>query len=308
MMSNKKRIFLSFCLFIFSVLSKLGVVPLFEYTPYYWKYVVYKGIEVSVILSFAWLLILIVQNIKITLLQRIEVKNDNLIYKRQLYTQFDLFEKIIVFVVLLIAISSTLLLFDGVKKIGISIFASAGVAGLVLAFAAQKAMGTIFAGLQIAFTQPIRHDDEVVVENEWGTIEEINLTYVVVKLWDKRRLIVPSTYFLDHTFQNWTKSSSEIIGTLFIYVDYSIKLDVLRNYFTKVLSETSLWDGNTYNLQVTDLQKECMQIRVLVSARNSTDSWDLRVLLREKLIEFIQENHSQWLPTKRYLNQSIQHA
>ena len=157
----------------------------------------------------------------------------------------------------------------------------------------------MLAGFQIAITQPIRIDDVVIVENEWGWIEEINLTYVVVRIWDKRRLIVPTTYFIEKPFQNWTRVSADILGTVFIYTDYSVPIDLLRKAYLDMLKETELWDGKVGVLQVTNATDRVMEIRALMSAENSPTAWDLRVLIREKLIVYLQEQHPESLPRTR---------
>lgn len=138
------------------------------------------------------------------------------------------------------------------------------------------------AGIQLAITQPFRVDDAVLVENEWGWIEEINLTYVVVRIWDKRRLVLPTTYFLDHPFQNWTRTSADILGTVFIYTDYTISFDALRHELTSLLKNSALWDQKVNVLQVTDSKETTVEIRILVSAKDSPTAWDLRVYIREK--------------------------
>ena len=195
------------------------------------------------------------------------------------------------------------MLFESVRSVGVSIFASAGIAGLIIGLAAQKALGSILAGLQIAITQPIRLDDVVIVENEWGWIEEINLTYVVVRIWDKRRLVVPSTYFLDRPFQNWTRTSADILGTVFIYTDYTIPFEPLRKELTRLLESSPHWDGKVNVLQVTDAKETTLEIRALMSAATSPLAWDLRVYIREKLIEFIQKEYPQCLPRTRVVLQ-----
>jgi small-conductance mechanosensitive channel len=181
----------------------------------------------------------------------------------------------------------------------VGLFASAGVAGIIIGFSAQKAIGTLIAGIQIAFAQPFRLDDAVVVEGEWGWIEEINLTYVVVRIWDQRRLVLPTTYFLEKPFQNWTRTSADIIGSVFLYTDYTISFDALREELDRILAVTPLWDKKVKVLQVTDSKELTVEIRILVSAKNSPTAWDLRVHVREKMIEFIQKNYPDALPKSR---------
>jgi small-conductance mechanosensitive channel len=225
-------------------------------------------------------------------------EKDNL-KARKVYTQFRVLERIVIFIVILIAIAIALMTFEGIKRIGISLFASAGVAGIIIGFAAQKLLGSILAGFQIALTQPIRIDDVVIVENEWGWIEEITLTYVVVRIWDKRRLIVPTTYFIEKPFQNWTRVSADILGTVFIYTDYQVPIAKLRIEFTRILEESGLWDGKVNVMQVTNATEKTVEIRALMSTVDSPTGWDLRVLVREKLISYLQAHYPESLPKMR---------
>ncbi|MBE0393671.1 mechanosensitive ion channel family protein [Flavobacterium sp. PL002] len=258
------------------------------------------------IVGFSWLIIILLRRIKFNILKRYDItKEDNLV-SRKLHTQINILEKVVIFIIVLIATGLILLSFDGIRQIGIGIFASAGVAGIIIGLSAQKVVGALLAGIQIAITQPFRIDDAVLVENEWGWIEEINLTYVVIRIWDKRRLVLPSTYFLEKPFQNWTRNSADIIGTIFLYTDYMIPFDELRKELTRLLNTTELWDKKVDVLQVTDSKETTIEIRILVSAKNSPTAWDLRVYIREKMIEFIQKNYPESLPKTRItLNQEI---
>jgi len=255
--------------------------------------------EVLFIMSITLTIIAIIRILKNQLLKNYDVSQADNLKMRKVHTQYNILEKILVFIIFVIATAVALMLFDGVRNIGISLFASAGVAGIILGLSAQKALGTILAGLQIAITQPIRLDDVVIVENEWGWIEEINLTYVVIRLWDKRRLVVPTTYFLDKPFQNWTRTSADILGSVFIYTDYTMPFEPLRKELTRLLEATPLWDGKVNVLQVTDARENTIEIRALMSAETSPQAWDLRVYVREKLIEFIQRQYPQSLPRTR---------
>jgi small-conductance mechanosensitive channel len=181
------------------------------------------------------------------------------------------------------------------------LLASAGIAGIIIGFAAQQSLSMFLAGIQIAFTQPIRIDDVVIVENEWGRIEEITLTYVVIRIWDQRRLIVPINYFINKPFQNWSRTTTEIMGTVFIYVDYGFPVDAMREELTRILKELNEWDGKVNVLQVTDAREHTLELRALVSSSNSSLSWDLRVEVREKLIAFVQQKYPQYLPNTRIL-------
>jgi small-conductance mechanosensitive channel len=192
-----------------------------------------------------------------------------------------------------------LMTFPKVQQLGTTILASAGIIGIVVGMAAQRTIGNFIAGLQIAFTQPIRLDDVVIVENEWGRIEEITLTYVVVKIWDLRRLIVPITYFIEKPFQNWTRTSADILGTVYIYVDYTVPVDSIREQLQKILNESELWDKKVCVLQVTNATERTVELRALMSAPDASTAWSLRCQVREKLIDFIRENYPHALPKLR---------
>jgi small-conductance mechanosensitive channel len=253
----------------------------------------------AVIFCVTWLMIRSINLARVVILRQYDISAEDNLKARKVYTQLRILERIIIFILILIAIAVALMTFDGIKRIGISLFASAGVAGIIIGFAAQKLLGSILAGFQIALTQPIRIDDVVIVENEWGWIEEITLTYVVVRIWDKRRLIVPSTYFIEKPFQNWTRVSADILGTVFIYTDYLVPVDKLREEFKRILEKTDLWDGKTQVMQVTNATDRTLEIRALMSAADSPTAWDLRVLVREKLISYLQKNYPESLPRTR---------
>ncbi|SCY29825.1 Small-conductance mechanosensitive channel [Nonlabens sp. Hel1_33_55] len=244
-----------------------------------------------IIVGLAFLFIFVIRKLKRRFLKRFDVTEDDNLRARKVHTQVAILEKILIFVTFLVATGLILISFESIRDIGIGLFASAGVAGIIIGLSAQKMVGALLAGIQIAITQPFRLGDAVVVEGEWGWIEEINLTYVVVRIWDKRRLVLPSSYFLEKPFQNWTKNSSDIIGTVFLYTDYSIPFEELRSELTRVLESTDLWDGKVNVLQVTDSKEFSVESRILVSAINSPTAWDLRVLVREKMITFIQANY-----------------
>ncbi len=247
----------------------------------------------------SWILIEIVRVLKNRLLKQFEITDEDNFRSRKHQTQINLLEKVVVFIIVLIAIGLMMLSIDGIKKVGIGIFASAGVVGIIVGLSAQKIVGTVLAGIQIAITQPFRIEDAVVVEGEWGWIEEINLTYVVVRIWDKRRLILPSSYFLEKPFQNWTRTTADILGTVYIYTDYTISVDAMRAELSRILEDCELWDQKISLIQVTDSKENYMEIRILVSAKNSPIAWDLRVFVREKMIDFIQKNYPESLPRTR---------
>ena len=262
-------------------------------------YVLSKISSILFVIGVTWTLIIILKVSKKRYLMNYDLESDDNLQARKLYTQFNVLERIIIFLIILLAIGFSLMLFDGVRKIGMSLFASAGIAGIILGLAAQKVLGTILAGLQIAISQPIRLDDVLVVEGEWGWVEEITLTFVVVRIWDKRRLVLPTTYCIEKRFQNWTRTTAELLGTVFIYTDYSIPFGPLREELTRLLESSPLWDKKVNVLQVTDSKENYIEIRALMSSRNSPEGWDLRVYVREGLITFIQNNYPESLPKTR---------
>jgi len=255
--------------------------------------------HILLLASTSWILIEIVSILKRRLLKKYDISSEDNLKSRKLHTQINLLEKVIVFIILLTTVGLMMLSIESIKEIGIGIFASAGVVGIIVGLSAQKIFGAILAGIQIAIAQPFRIDDAVLVENEWGWIEEINLTYIVVRIWDKRRLVLPSTYFLENPFQNWTRTTADLTGSVFIYTDYTIPVEALRVELTRLLNSCELWDKKVNVLQVTDTKENYMEIRILVSAKNSPTAWDLRVYIREKMIEFIQKNYPESLPKTR---------
>jgi small-conductance mechanosensitive channel len=186
-----------------------------------------------------------------------------------------------------------------IRNIGISLFASAGIAGLAVGLAARPALSNIVAGIQIALTQPIRLEDAVVVEGEWGWVEQINLTFAVIRIWDLRRLIVPISYFIEKPFQNWTRTTADILGSVMLYMDYSVPLDEIRAEFGRAVRESKYWDGKVEVVHVTDCTDKAMQIRLLMSAASSPDAWELRCAVRERLIGYLQRHYPQSLPRIR---------
>lgn len=254
-----------------------------------------------IIIGFSWLSIILIRGAKNNVLKRFDISKEDNLESRKLHTQISILERVFVFIIIIIATGLILISFEGIREIGIGIFASAGVAGIIIGLSAQEVVGALLAGIQIAITQPFRIDDAVLVENEWGWIEEINLTYVVVRIWDKRRLVLPSTYFLEKPFQNWTRNNADIIGSIFLYTDYTIPFEELRKELTRLLQNTDLWDKKVNVLQVTDSKESNVEIRILVSAKNSPTAWDLRVYIREKMIDFIQRNYPESLPKTRLI-------
>lgn len=302
-----KRTSLPLLLILFSVLIRMEslrhLLGLEDYT-YWFK----KASTLVFIGAFTWLIINILKLVKKLVIQNYDISTTDNLRARQVYTQFNILERIIIFIVLVLALGIALMSFEGIREIGVSIFASAGVAGIIIGFSAQKMIGAILAGIQIAIAQPIKIDDVVIVEGEWGRIEQITLTYVVVAIWDKRRLIVPTPYFIDKPFQNWTKTSADILGTVYLYTDYNVPFDALRDELSRVLKATDLWDGKVNVLQVTDSRAQHVEIRALMSAKDSPTAWDLRVLVREKLIVFLQQNYPESLAHSRVYLKNITSA
>jgi small-conductance mechanosensitive channel len=218
---------------------------------------------------------------------------------RKIHTQFRVLKRIVIIIICIISLALILMTFPKIRALGTTILASAGIIGIVIGFAAQKTIGTFIAGLQIAFTQPIRVDDVVIVENEWGRIEEITLTYVVVRIWDLRRLIVPITYFIEKPFQNWTRVTADILGAVFLYVDYTVPFDAIRKELQRILDSSELWDKKVCVLQVTNTTERTVELRALMSAPDASTAWSLRCEVREKLIDFVQKKYPKALPRLR---------
>ncbi|MGC9325827.1 MAG: mechanosensitive ion channel family protein [Desulfomonilia bacterium] len=247
----------------------------------------------------AWLIMRIVLVVGDHVLKQYELEVTDNLQARKIHTQVQYLSRIINIVIAIVAVAVILMRFEGVQEFGTSILASAGIAGIVIGLAAQKTIGTVFAGIQIAWTQPIRIDDVVIVENEWGRIEEITMTYVVVRIWDQRRIILPITYFVENPFQNWTRVSAELLGTVYLYVDYSVDVDSLREELTRIARASDLWDKRVCVLQVTNTTEKTMEVRALVSAADSSNAWGLRCEVREKLLAFIQRQYPRALPRFR---------
>lgn len=247
----------------------------------------------------AWLLIKATYVFNDVVLFRFKVDVKDNLRARKIHTQLRVLRRLIIIVIVIVAAASILMTFPRIRQLGAAILASAGIIGIVVGFAAQKSIATFIAGLQIAFTQPIRLDDVVIVEGEWGRIEEITLTYVVVRIWDLRRLIVPITYFIETPFQNWTRVSADILGSVFLYVDHTVPIDAIRKELQRLLEESELWNRKVCVLQVTNTTERAIEVRALMSAADASVAWNLRCYIREKLVEFIQKNYPETLPRLR---------
>jgi small-conductance mechanosensitive channel len=252
-----------------------------------------------VTLSVAWLIIKLTSVFEEFILDRYKIDVRDNLRARRVHTQIQILRKVVIVIVGVLALGIILMTFSKARQLGTSILASAGIVGIIVGLAAQRSIATLFAGLQMAVTQPIRIDDVVIVENEWGRIEEITLTYVVVRIWDLRRLIVPITYFLEKPFQNWTRVSADLLGTVFLYVDYTVPMQAVRDELQRILQGSELWDGKVCVLHVTNATERAVELRALMSAPDSSSAWELRCHVREKLIGFIQENYPDGLPQLR---------
>ena len=254
----------------------------------------------ALIASLAWLAIVLLLIIEAVILTKYSTDTKDNRRLRRLKTQVTLGRRIAVALVAVMAVAVVLLTIPEVRALGAGILASAGVVSIVAGLAVQSTLGNVFAGIQIAFTDSIRVDDVVVVEGQWGTIEEITMTYVVVHIWDDRRLILPSTYFTTTPFENWTRRQSAILGTVELDVDWRVPAADLRAKLTETLEGTELWDGRTGVLQITDAVSGLVRVRILVSAEDSGTLFDLRCLVRETMVTYLQQHHAYALPRQRW--------
>jgi small-conductance mechanosensitive channel len=283
---------------IVPVVGIIFALPILNLSPEY-AGLLSKGTSILLIVAVALISFQAINIGEKAVLARYDITVADNLQARKIYTQVHVISKTLYVIIGLFAAASILMLFEEMRRFGTSILASAGVVGIIIGFAAQKTISNLFAGFQLAMTQPIRLDDVVIVEGEWGRVEEIALTYVVIHIWDDRRLVVPLSYFIEKPFQNWTRASAELLGSVFVWVDYSLPLDETRKALKAIIETHPLWDKRFWNLQVTDATEKTMQIRVLATSADSSKSWDLRCDIREKLIAYIQKNHPQSLPQFR---------
>ncbi|HYI84196.1 MAG TPA: mechanosensitive ion channel domain-containing protein [Acetobacteraceae bacterium] len=232
-------------------------------------------------------------------LRRFRLDVDDNLLARKHVTQMHFVKRAGDVLIAVFTMAAALMTFASVRAYGLSLLASAGAASLLVGLAARPLLTNLIAGVQIAVTQPIRLEDAVIVEGEWGWVEEITSTYVVVRLWDWRRMILPLSYFLEKPFQNWTRETSSLIGSVFLYVDYSVPVEAVRRELAQIARASPLWDGRVVNLQVSDAKEWAVELRALVSARNAPQAWDLRCEVREKLVAFLQREYPHALPTAR---------
>jgi small-conductance mechanosensitive channel len=263
-----------------------------------WRGPVVHALDLVVIGAGAWLLtgLLFVIEDAALMRYRTDVRDNQ--QARTVHTQVQVIRRFTAVSVAVIAIGAMLMTFREARLIGTSLLASAGVAAAIAAFAAQTLLSNVFAGLQLAFGKSLRLDDVVVINNEWGRIEDITLTYIVLHIWDDRRLILPTSYFTTHPFENWTHSESSLLGAVEFDVDWSAPVDQMRDELRVILTQTSMWDGRVSVLQVTDAIHGNVHLRALVSATDAPTLWDLRCLVRERLVTWLRE-HPEALPKTR---------
>lgn len=254
---------------------------------------------VGLIITISWLLLGLANAVQGIVERRFRTDTRDNLRARRVHTKIQLLRRVTTMVVAFLAAAAILVTFPGVREVGVSLLASAGVVGIILGIAARSTLSNLLAGLQVAFSEPIRLDDVVIVEGEWGRIEEIRTTYVVVRLWDLRRLIVPLSHFIERPFQNWTRQSADILGAVHLHADYRVPVDEVRTELEHILRDTELWDGETWNLQVVGAGERTIELRALMSAPDAPTAWNLRCHVREKLLDFLRREHPDSLPRTR---------
>ena len=260
-----------------------------------------KFSQIFLTITVALILIAIIKVIEDYVVFKYDLKKPDNLRERKIRTQLQFIRRLVISVIVIVTICLIFLSFDNLRKLATGLLTGVGIGGIIIGFAAQRSLANFLAGLQIAFTQPLRLDDVLIVEGEWGRVEEITLTYVVVLLWDQRRLILPINYFIEKPFQNWTRTGSEILSAAMIYMDYSIPVDEVRKEFLAFVKTQEIWDKRVAVLQVTDFKESTVELRCLVSTNNAAHAFDLRCFVREHLLSFIQKNYPYALPRTRVL-------
>ncbi len=264
-----------------------------------WRQPINQIFTILVIGASAWLLGAIVRLLFDRVQRRYDITADDNRVARRIQTQLTIVRRLATVVIGVLALAAMLLTFPGAQAAGASLLASAGLVSVVAGLAAQSSLANVFAGMQLAFSDAIRIDDVVIVEGEFGRIEEITLTYVVVGIWDQRRMVLPSTYFTTTPFENWTRESAELMGTIDLDVDWRVDLDAMRLELTRIVEESPLWDGRVANIVATDATGGSVRVRPLVSARDAGALWDLRCHVREKLVAWVRRSQPEALPIQR---------
>ncbi|WP_432495302.1 mechanosensitive ion channel family protein [Kineococcus auxinigenes] len=264
-----------------------------------WRPPTFFVLKLMTVAFVAWLAVVAANAVQDVVLRRYPIDVEDNRRARQRRTQVTLLKRVVVALIVVVAAASMLLTIPGARAAGASVLASAGLLSVVAGLAAQTSLANVFAGLQIAFTDGLRVDDVVVIEGEWGNVEDITLTYVVVRVWDQRRLILPSTYFTTTPFENWTRNSADVIGTVEFDVDWRVPVDRLRAHAERFVHEHPLWNGKAFGLQVLDATNSFVRVRALVSANSGGQLFDLRCAVREEVVGFLQREHPQALPRVR---------
>ena len=282
-------------------LPMLVLIPALEATPLdgRWLDQSLRLLHIGLTACFIWLLVRAVAAGEQAILRDHPMEVADNLAARRIQTQTRVLSRVLMGAIILVGASMVLLTFPMVRQIGTALLASAGIIGLVAGIAAKPVFGNLIAGLQIALTQPIRLDDVVIVEGEWGRVEEIGSSYVVVRIWDERRMVVPLTWFIENPFQNWTRRSADLLGTAFLWLDYRAPIAAIRSELERICKGEALWDGRVCVTQVTETTDHTLQVRLLVSARNSGDAFDLRCIVRERMLDFLAREHPQALPRTR---------
>jgi small-conductance mechanosensitive channel len=283
---------------IFPLLALVLTIPLVP-IPGTLKSILQHALGLGVIASVGWGIVILTELAGNMVFARYSLDSPDNLSARRIRTQTQVLQRIVTLTVIVLTAAVMLMTIPAVRHVGVSLLASAGLAGLIVGMAARSTLSNLIAGVQVALTQPISIEDSIVVEGEWGWIEEINTTYIVVRLWDLRRLIVPLSYFIERPFQNWTHTTSDILGSVMIYVDYTAPVQELREELCRILETTELWDRKTWALQVTDATERTIQIRALMSARSGPAAFDLRCLVRERLVQFLRDKYPFALPKQR---------
>lgn len=264
-----------------------------------WRPPLLHGLWLAFIAAGAWLVAALLIVVEDAALARFRTDVQDNRNARRIHTQVTVVRRVTIAVIAMLALGAMLVTFPAARAAGASVLASAGVIGVIAGFAAQSLLGNVIAGLQIAFSDSLRLDDVVVVEKEWGRVEEITLSYVVVHIWDDRRLVLPTSYFTSKPFENWTRNEAAVLGVVELDVDWSVPMEALRKELSRVLADTDLWDGRVGVLQVTDAVGMLVRVRGLVSAADAPTLWDLRCLVRERLVAWLQRHHPGALPRLR---------
>ncbi|MBD2722664.1 mechanosensitive ion channel family protein [Hymenobacter armeniacus] len=282
----------------FPILAVSLVLPLAMLPPRPHE-VLRRIVEMSLTLAFAWGLIKTLDVLQDLVQRRYQLSSADNLRVRKLFTQLQFLKKLAASLVLFVAVGLVLMSFETVRRLGTGLLTSAGIASVIVGFAAQRSISNLLAGFQIAFTQPIRIDDVLVVEGEWGRVEEITFTYVVLSIWDERRLVLPLNYFIEKPFQNWTRNSAQILGTVFLQADYTVPVEAVRAELRRIVEGSPHWDSRVCVLHVTDAKERTLELRCLVSAANAGAVWELRCAVREQLVAFLQREYPGSLPRTR---------